>query len=296
MKALLTGITTGLLLAINTIFFFVPILLLALLRLIIPHRGAQRALAHALTRVAETWAEGFKLIINCCTPITWDVRGQQALSKQHSYLIISNHQSWVDIPALIEVFNNRAPYFKFFLKKELIWVPFLGFAFWALDYPFMSRYSKQKLKKHPHLKGKDLEITKTACAKFKGTPVTVVNYVEGTRFTPAKQQAQNSPYQHLLRPKAGSLAFTLGALGEQFDTLLNVTVYYPEGVPTFWQLISGQLEKVVVVVDSQPLEPTLWQGDYQNDPTFRKTIHRWVSDRWQEKDALLEELTSTHQR
>jgi|SRR5699024_9007754 len=295
MKALFTGVVTALLLTIHTVLFFIPILLLALIRLLMPHRSARRLLTQALTKVAETWAEGFKCIIHLCTPVTWDIRGQQQLSKQHSYLVISNHQSWVDIPALIEAFNNRTPYFKFFLKKELIWIPFLGFAFWALDYPFMSRHSKQKLKKHPHLKGQDLEVTKAACAKFKGTPVTVVNYVEGTRFTPAKHAAQNSPYQHLLRPKTGSLAFTLGALGEQFDTLLDVTVYYPHGVPTFWQFMSGQVKRVVVVVNSFPLEPALWQGDYQNDPAFRKTIQRWVIERWQAKDALLKELASTQQ-
>lgn len=294
MRALLTGLTTLVLLTVNTVFFFIPILLLAVVRLIMPHKGLKRTVANAITKVAETWAEGFKLIINVCTKVKWDIRGQQDLNKQSSYLVLSNHQSWVDIPALIQAFNNRTPYFKFFLKKELIWVPFLGFAFWALDYPFMSRYSKETLRKKPHLKGKDIEVTKAACEKFKGIPVTVVNYVEGTRFTPEKKAHQNSPYKHLLRPKTGSLVFTLGTLGEQFDTLLDVTVYYPAGAPTFWELISGQVDEIVIDVKSQPLDPTLWQGDYDNDAEFRKVTRDWITQLWHEKDDLLEELKSTH--
>jgi 1-acyl-sn-glycerol-3-phosphate acyltransferase len=139
--------------------------------------------------MAETWSEIDKAIFALCIPTQWDMRGVDTLRQDTSYLCISNHQTWVDIPALIESLNRRTPFFKFFLKKELIWVPLLGLAWWGLDYPFMKRYSKAFLDKHPELKGKDLEITKAACELFKRQPVTVVNYLEGTRFTEAKRPA-----------------------------------------------------------------------------------------------------------
>src|SRR5690606_31230127 len=161
---------------------------------------------------AETWAEIDKAIFALLTPTRWDIRGGEGLRRDTSYLVVSNHQSWVDIPALVQAFNRKTPYFKFFLKRELIWVPFLGLAFWALDYPFMTRYYKAFLAKNPHMKGKDLEITRRACEKFRDLPVTVVNYLEGTRFTPDKHAAQQSPYRHLLKPKAGGVAFVLAAL------------------------------------------------------------------------------------
>jgi hypothetical protein len=135
------------------------------------------------------------------------------LRTDTSYLVISNHQSWVDIPALIQALNRRTPFFKFFLKKELIWVPFLGLAWWALDYPFMKRYSKAFLAKHPELAGQDLKITKEACELFKRQPVTVVNYLEGTRFNETKRKQQGSPFKRLLKPKAGGVAFVLAAMG-----------------------------------------------------------------------------------
>ena len=205
--------------------------------------------------------------------------------------MISNHQSWVDIPALIQAFNRKTPYFKFFLKQQLIWVPLLGLAFWALDYPFMKRYSKAFLAKHPQLKGQDLAITKRACEKFKALPVTVVNYLEGTRFTPAKHAQQGSPYSYLLKPKAGGVAFVLAALGEQVDAVLDVTVVYPSTrIPGFWDLISGQVPRVIVDIQTRELDPALWQGDYQNDPVFRQFVQNWVTQLWQDKDARIAQI------
>ena len=221
----------------------------------------------------------------------WDIRGGEGLRRDRSYLVVSNHQSWVDIPALVQGFNRKTPYFKFFLKQELIWVPFLGLAFWALDYPFMKRYSKAYLAWHPEMAGQDLEITKRACARFKDLNVTVVNYLEGTRFTAAKQAQQGSPYQHLLKPKAGGVAFTLAALGPQLDALLDVTLVYPgQRAPGFWKLISGQVPWVIMDIRTRELPPTLWAGDYENDPEFRQYVQAWVSQLWQDKDTRIAEL------
>ncbi|MBD9398876.1 acyltransferase [Pseudomonas sp. PDM11] len=291
MRRLLTGITVILLLLINTLILIGPMMLIALGKLVLPGQALKAACSRLVMNIAEAWAENCKRIFAALTPTQWDIRGNAELRQDTSYLVISNHQSWVDIPALVQAFNRKTPYFKFFLKQQLIWVPFLGLAFWALDYPFMKRYSKAKLEKYPHLKGQDLEITRRACEKFRDLPVTVVNYLEGTRFTPAKQAQQGSPYQHLLKPKAGGVAFVLAALGEQLDAILDVTIVYAEQTPPgFWKLISGQVPKVIMDIRTRPLEPALWQGDYQNDPDFRLYVQEWVSGLWEEKDALIARL------
>lgn len=285
------GVIASLLLLLNTLILIGPMLLIALLKLIVPGQAAKDACSRGVMWIAETWAEIDKAIFALLTPTVWDIRGSAQLRGDTSYLVISNHQSWVDIPALVQAFNRKTPYFKFFLKKELIWVPFLGLAFWALDYPFMKRYSKAFLEKHPELKGKDLEITKAACEKFKRMPVTVVNYLEGTRFTPAKQAHQQSPYQNLLRPKAGGVAFVLAALGEQLDTLLDVTLVYPKGPrPGFWDLLCGRVPRVIVDIQAREIDPALWQGDYENDPEFRQYVQNWVSQLWEQKDQRIEQL------
>ena len=290
MRRLLTGILTTLLLLLNTVVLICPLLVFALLKLVLPGRGRDYASA-AVMWVAETWSEIDKAIFALCIPTQWDVRGVENLRKDTSYLAVSNHQTWVDIPALIESLNRRTPFFKFFLKKELIWVPLLGLAWWGLDYPFMKRYSKAFLDKHPELKGKDLEITKAACELFKRQPVTVVNYLEGTRFTEAKRLEQQSPYRYLLKPKAGGVAFVLAALGEQLDALLDVTIVYPGNkAPGFWELLNGSISRVIIDIQVRELDPALWAGDYENDPDFRQTVQAWVNQLWVEKDQRIEQL------
>lgn len=290
MRRLLTGILTTILLLLNTLVLICPLLVFALLKLVLPGRGRDYA-SWAVMWVAETWSEIDKAIFALCIPTQWDIRGVENLRKDTSYLAVSNHQTWVDIPALIESLNRRTPFFKFFLKKELIWVPLLGLAWWGLDYPFMKRYSKAFLEKHPELKGKDLEITKAACELFKRQPVTVVNYLEGTRFTEAKRQQQQSPYRYLLKPKAGGVAFVLAALGEQLDALLDVTIVYPGNkAPGFWDLLNGSINRVIIDIRVRELDPMLWAGDYENDPEFRQTVQAWVNQLWVEKDLRIEQL------
>ncbi|HDS0957464.1 acyltransferase [Pseudomonas sp. TYF_15] len=290
MRRLLTGILTTTLLLLNTVVLICPLLVFALLKLVLPGRGRDYA-SWAVMWVAETWSEIDKAIFALCIPTQWDIRGVENLRRDTSYLAVSNHQTWVDIPALIESLNRRTPFFKFFLKKELIWVPLLGLAWWGLDYPFMKRYSKAFLEKHPELRGKDLEITKAACELFKRQPVTVVNYLEGTRFTEAKRQEQQSPYRYLLKPKAGGVAFVLAALGEQLDALLDVTIVYPGNkAPGFWELLNGSISRVIIDIQVRELDPALWAGDYENDPEFRQTVQAWVNQLWVAKDQRIEQL------
>ncbi|MEJ5865656.1 acyltransferase [Pseudomonas farsensis] len=290
MRRLLTGILTLTLLLLNTLVMIGPLLAFALLKLVLPGRWRDQASA-AVMWIAEAWSEVDKAIFALCIPTQWDIRGAENLGKHTSYLCVSNHQSWVDIPALIESLNRRVPFFKFFLKKELIWVPLLGLAWWGLDYPFMKRYSKAFLEKHPELKGKDLEITKAACELFKRQPVTVVNYLEGTRFTEAKRAQQRSPYRNLLKPKAGGVAFVLAALGEQLDALLDVTIVYPGNqAPGFWALLDGSISRVIIDIRVRELEPALCSGDYENDPAFRQTLQAWVNELWAQKDQRIDQL------
>lgn len=291
MRPLFTASGVLLLLVIDTLLMIVPLLLLALLRLILPGRRLRAACGRGVMWCAEHWVEIGKRIFARLIPTVWDIRGSAGLRRDRSYLLVCNHQSWVDIPALLEALGGRVPFFKFFLKQELIWIPFLGLAFWALDYPFMKRHSRAYLERHPEKRGEDLEITRRACARFRNIPVTLVNYLEGTRLTPLKHAQQASPYRHLLKPKAGGLAFALASLGPQLDALLDVTLVYPgQRIPGFWDLISGQVPRVIVDIQTRALDPALWQGDYQNDADFRQYVQVWVTRLWEEKDARIARL------
>lgn len=272
----------------NTLFWCLVLYTVAIAKLLVPIEAWRKQCTKLATWVAEAWISGNNGWMWLTQRTDWRVSGLEGLHNDGWYLVISNHQSWVDIFVLQTIFNKRIPFLKFFLKQELIWIPVIGLAWWALDFPFMKRYSKQQLARHPELRGKDLETTRKACEKFKTTPVSVMNFLEGTRFTAEKHAKQSSPYHYLLKPKAGGIAFVLGAMGEQIDTLLNVTIIYPQSVPTFWEFMKGQMRAVEVVIEKRPIPAQFVQQDYQNDPAFRKQFQEWVNQLWQEKDQLLE--------
>ncbi len=274
-------------LLVNTLFWCLVIYLVAIAKLLVPIKAWRTACTKAAIWLAETWISGNSAWMWLTQRTTWRVSGLDGLRNDEWYLVISNHQSWVDIFVLQHIFNRRIPFLKFFIKQELIWVPVIGLAWWALDFPFMKRYSKQQLARHPELRGKDLLTTRKACEKFKTTPVSVMNFLEGTRFTPAKHGRQESPYRHLLKPKAGGIGFVLGAMGDQIDTMLNVTIVYPQGVPDAWTFIRGEVREIEVIVEKQPIPAEFRNRDYQNDLDFREAFQAWTRQLWQEKDDLL---------
>lgn len=276
---------------LNTILLSVPLIVLSLLKFLVPHHGFIVFIDRVLIGIATLWISINTLNSRIFCRIDWDIRGLDQLDKKEWYLVISNHQSWVDILALQTVLNRQIPMLKFFLKKELIWVPFLGLAWWALDFPFMKRYSKATLLANPGLKGKDIESTRRACRKFKHTPVSIMNFVEGTRFTHKKNKAQNSPFQHLLKPKAGGTAFVMGAMGEYLHKIINITIAYPGAIPSFWDYISGKVNKIIVDIDVVPITSRL-RGNYFNDPAFKTQFFNWLNVLWQEKDKKLSRIKS----
>ncbi|WP_416307709.1 acyltransferase [Neptunicella sp. SCSIO 80796] len=274
----------------NTIFWAIPIILGSVLKLI-PIKIWRTGVTHILDACATAWVTVNHLIQSLTSNTKWDVKGLQNLSSKDWYLVIANHQSWVDILVLQRVFNRKIPFLKFFLKKELIWVPVLGLAWWALDFPFMKRYKKDFLLKHPHLKGKDLETTRKACEKFRYKPVSVMNFVEGTRWTAAKHKYQQSRFQHLLMPRAGGIAFVLNSMGDHLHKLLDVTIHYPGGVPSFWDFICGKVKKINIDVKVLPIHPHLL-GDYFDSAEQREKFQTWLNLLWQEKDRTLQQLSA----
>jgi 1-acyl-sn-glycerol-3-phosphate acyltransferase len=271
---------------LNTFFWCFFLFSVALLKAVVPHRGWRRQCSRILNWIATRWIAVNNFNLQFMNTIRWDIRGREALRAGNWYLVISNHQSWVDILVLQRIFHRRIPFLKFFIKQELIWMPVLGLAWWALDFPFVKRYSRAVLQRKPHLKGKDLEITRRACRKFREMPVSIMNFTEGTRFTPAKHRRQRSPYTHLLRPRSGGIAFVLGAMGEQMTSILDVTIVYPQGAVSFWDMLCGRLKEVVIRVREIPVTKKL-QGDYFNDDAYRGWFQEWLNRLWLEKDARI---------
>jgi len=271
---------------LNTLFWLAPIVIFSFFKALIPFNFSRKFFSILLDKMASNWVLVNTGIQKLFTQTTFTVTGLESLSMDEWYLVLSNHQSWVDILVLQRVLHNQIPFLKFFLKKELIYVPLLGIAWWALDFPFMKRYSQTFLRKNPHLKGQDLATTRKACGKFKYKPVSIMNFIEGTRFTQQKHDKQQSPYDHLLKPKAGGIAFVLDAMGEHLTTIVNVTIYYPDGIPSFKDFISNKVRMVEVIIETMPIEDTL-KGDYFTDRTTKINFQKWVNQLWLKKEEKL---------
>lgn len=297
-RALLPGPIVGavvlLVLVLNTLVWALPLFAFVLVKLCIPGRRAKEWARSMAVRCAEAWVRLNNFTLDVATPTVWDVGGLQELNRGGSYLVNANHQSWTDIPVLQYVFSSRIPFLMFFIKKELIWVPILGLAWRGLEFPFMKRYSRAEIERRPELAGKDLETTRRMCSRLRGRPVAIMNFLEGTRFSPMKHSRQESPYTHLLRPKAGGVAFVAGAMGDQLDSMLDVTIAYPDGAPSIWRFLCGDVGRIVVRVKERSIPRALVDGDYGSDPMTRDQTRAWVEALWEEKDLLLDALMRPH--
>jgi 1-acyl-sn-glycerol-3-phosphate acyltransferase len=280
---------------INTVVLTLVLFLLAIVKLLTPTESLRNRMRHLLGGIAEAWISINNAIFSLYQNPHWDIQIPDGLNREGCYLVSSNHQTWVDVLVLQRAFNQHLPFFRFFIKSTMIWVPFLGAAWWALDMPFMHRHSKEKLARQPGLKGQDLENARKACEKFRTIPVAMTNFPEGTRFTVAKRDKYGSPYQNLLKPRIGGLGQVLYALENELDALIDVTIVYPQirdtGVaPTFWQLLSGEISEIIVRAERREIPPGLLGRNFRKDREFRAEMEAWVSGLWSEKDLLISQI------
>ncbi len=279
-----------LVIAANTVLHVPLLLVVALVKALLPSVRLRRACNAVLTGLAESWISVNTWLVDRYGGARFDVSGLEGLQVDGHYLVLANHQSWVDIVVLQKVFNRRIPLMRFFLKRQLFWVPLLGLAWWALDFPFMGRHSRADIARNPELGRRDMQATRRACEKFRDIPVSVMNFAEGTRFTPEKHARQASPYRHLLKPKSGGVAYVLEAMGEGLHGIVDATIAYPGGIPTLVDLMAGRVPAVYVSVRQRPLPSEILDDSGTDDRARRVRFQRWINALWQEKDAELSKV------
>ena len=288
----LRGVTALLGITVNTVIWFIPILWITIFKLLVPIKSFRQMMTRWIMGIGENWVSCNAVILSLDYSNSFDVRGIEGLNRRDWYLVIANHQTWMDIIVLQFILNRRVPFLKFFIKQELIWFPILGLVWWAMEMPFMKRYSKSYLAKHPEKIGQDFKATQVACKKFRSTPTTVINFIEGTRFTVEKKTRRNSQFQYLLPPRAGSIALALTSMGSMFNVILDVTLVYPKGAHKFWDLCCGECDRSIIKINKRPVERWMVEGDYGYDREFRIRFHRWLTQIWQEKDEQIGNLLS----
>jgi 1-acyl-sn-glycerol-3-phosphate acyltransferase len=287
----LRGAFVTLLLVVNLALCGTPIFLLGLIKRLIPVQRIERRLVLFGVWIAEHWVAGNDRLFDFFLPTRWTTDAGQINDRNGHCLIISNHRSWVDILVLQRIFHGHAPFLRFFLKQELLWLPILGQACWALDFPFMKRYTPEYLELHPEKRGTDLATTRRACSRYRQMPVSILNFVEGTRFSKRKRDEQGAPYRHLLEPRTGGIAFVVASLGDQLEVLYDVTLAYP-GVTdiTFWDFVTGRVPSIETRVRRREIPERFFDAAVTERGPLRSEFKLWISEMWREKDELLEEL------
>ncbi len=286
-RHVLQGTIVLLVVSISTIVLTTLIFLLAIFKLIAPKGRARNAMTRWLSSLGELWVSVNKGVVWFYRGMEWDIQMPDGLNHDSRYLIFSNHQSWVDILVLQHCLNRRAPFMRFLLKQQLIWVPFLGVAWWALDMAFLRRYSRQQLIKNPALRGKDLENAARACEKLKHIPVSMMTFPEGTRFTEAKRAQQNSPFKHLLRPRYGGIGQVLYSFDDALHNLIDVTIIYPDGTPTLWHFVSGQIRKISVHIQLRSIDAEIRGRNFRDNGVAKNHLKTWLNDIWEEKERFI---------
>ena len=289
LKKITKGLTVGTVITGSTFFHGPPVLALGLTKLF----KQSSKVDEANIQITNSWLSVNNWLIDHVLPNTrWDISIDEnlQLSMQGRYLMTCNHQSWVDTTVNQYFGLTRMPLTRFFTKWELIFIPFVGQAFKILGFPMMKRHSKAQIEKKPALKDRDMEEARKACQQLLTQPFTLLNYLEGTRFTKEKHDQQQSPYQHLLKPKAGGLALALNILGDQIDALVDMTIVYPDGVPGYSEFWLGEVPRIAVNLRKIHIPDWILGGNYEDDAEYRERFQQWVHELWLEKDQLIESM------
>lgn len=282
----LKGIVASVAIALATFAVWIP-LSWWIIRLSWTRGEARRKLKHRMDKIIWWWTASNRRMIQTLglseVEVTWHDR--EEMSTDNWYLVICNHQSWSDIVLLQSYLYGIIPPLKFFTKQQLIWVPGVGQAMYVLGFPYVKRVTKAQIRANPELRTADRDNVAAACEGFKNHPTTILNFVEGTRRTAEKHERQSNEYKHLLRPKIGGLGYVLEDMDEHLHRLLDVTIVYPTGVPTFWEFLKGKCPRVEIEVTPYEIPEEIVDA---NDNERRAALAQWVKSIWIAKDERIE--------
>ncbi|KGT47419.1 MULTISPECIES: acyltransferase [Acinetobacter] len=289
LKKIARGLTVSSVMTGSTFFHGPPVLALGLTKLV----KKSPKIDETNIKITNSWLSVNNWLIDTMLKNTkWTITVDESLdlSMQGRYLMTCNHQSWVDTTVNQYFGLTRMPLTRFFTKWELIFIPFVGQAFKILGFPMMKRHTKEQIAKNPALKDRDMDEARKSCQQLLSQPFTLLNYLEGTRFTQEKHDQQQSPYKNLLKPKAGGLALALNILGDRIDAFVDMTIVYPDGVPGYGEFWLGEVPRIAVDLRKIEIPDWVLGGNYEDDPEYRERFQQWVHQLWTEKDQLIEKM------
>ena len=289
-KSFLIGLITFILITFVLIIGFGTLTIINIPRIIIPFKSFKIFLSKVSNIIGDITVYWVKMAMILMHGDNIKLIGDEKDFKMDKwYMAMSNHQSWADIFVLLVSANYKIPLLKFFMKKELWWIPFIFLANKTLNMPFVNRHSKEQIKKNPSLRTKDYENTIKSCKRFLRSPSTIFSYAEGTRFTKDKHEKQHSPYKNLLIPKVGGMATALSAMSK-VNTLIDYSLIYKSNKRSAWDFLTGEMSHVRVVVKKYDIPERLKNKNYSTDKQYREDFKIWIETIWTEKDNEIENL------
>lgn len=262
----LLSLITALIVVINLSFWMIPLIILGLLKYIV----RQKDIRHFLTVLTELCYRGAVFVHNVWmfSVVGVDMQVEGELPDHPAPIIISNHQTWMDIPVLHGVVTgDGGPIIKFLVKRELLWVPIIGWICYALGFPALNRGQGANARE------KDFAAIQAFSKSLTTERGGLLIFAEGTRFTAEKHRNQKSTYTHLLTPRPGGLKIAL-ATTPPGTPVVDLTIVY-QGDTHFWRCLGGRTRVIKIVVrnyDSAEI------GD----------VRKWLVQRWREKDAFFD--------
>ena len=276
----LKGSISILTIAIWTFCVCVPLYGMGFLRMLTP-RGMRHRWALPMDFIIDLWVSWISTLIKTLRLVQIDLAVPDSLNDRNRwYVVVCNHQSWADILILQSIFRHRLPVLKFFTKHELIWVPLLGIAMWLLGFPYVRRSNSQESRADLKRREQNATTMQESGGRFLERPIAALNFLEGTRFTLEKKKRLASVHTHLLNPKTGGITFVLELLERLPLKVVDVTIVYENGAPSFSSFLCGRCPQVNVDVR---------QVDTPLD-TSPEAVRDWVGDLWRDKDRRIVEI------
>ena len=235
------------------------------------------------------WAAGFwwglcVTISKRVNDVKLVITGDDVPMRENAVVVI-NHQNMPDITFLMDYARSkeRLGDMKWMVKDPIKYVPGVGWGMLFLDCVFVKR---------DWAKDRASVLATFARLRDNDVPVWLLSFSEGTRFTQAKsdrsreyarEHGLHEP-RHTLVPRTKGFVATVVGLRDHVDAVYDLTLGYEEGVPTLWQYIKGFSNRAHLHVRRHPIH-TL--------PEDEEGLSDWLTDRFREKDDLLEQYYAT---
>ena len=269
--------------------FAVTLLTIVNIPRIIPNKNLKVSCGSLSNTMGSATVASITAALRILHKLEWDFQIPEDVNTDTWYIAMSNHQSWADIFILLAAGHKKIPLLKFFMKKELQWIPIIYLVHKTIDMPFLNRHSQKQIEANPELKKLDYQNAETAAKRFSRNPSTAFSFAEGTRFTHEKHLAQASPYKNFLTPKIGALAIALKGM-PQVNELIDFTVIYSTNKRSTWDFLCGEMSQAKVYAKAHQIPETLKGKNFDQEEEYRREFKNFIEKIWKEKQELYTEL------